>query len=175
MGDFATVAELETFMGVSPLGARGTAMLGYCSSAIRMECHQDLEVTAGRQESYAGDAWRDYLTVTQIPLTAVSAITVEAVALTAFSWSRWGQVTKDDGTPWDTGPILVTYDSGYDPTSDEMIGIKTICLEAAARALGGNPQTFGIETEELRGPSPAIFLTEEEKRFLGSFVNEALA
>ena len=34
MADFATVAELETFLGTTGLGARGTVMLGYASAAI---------------------------------------------------------------------------------------------------------------------------------------------
>lgn len=176
MADFATVAELEVFMGTGTgsLGARGTAMLGYASSAIRLETAQDLEVTTGRQESYAGDAWRDTITLTQRPVTAVSAITINLVAFTDFTWSRSGKLDKNDGTAWDTGPILVTYDSGYAPTSDEMIGIKTITLEVAARAMGGNPDTFGMEVQELRGPAPAIFLTDEEKRFLGQFAGVAL-
>jgi hypothetical protein len=170
VADFATVAELETFMGTSALGARGTAMLGYASAAIRRYTHQDLEVTTGRQETYAGDAWRDALMVTQKPVTAVTAITINAVAFTDFTWSRWGKIDKNDGSPWDTGPILVTYDSGYASTSDEYLGIKAIALEVAARAMGGNPETFGMEVLEVRGPTPAIFLTDEEKMMLHEFM-----
>jgi hypothetical protein len=180
MADFATVAELETFMGVSPLGSRGTAMCGHASTAIRLFVQQDLEATTGRQESYAGDRWRDYLVLTQRPVTAVSAITVAGVAFTDFTWTRWGHVFKSSTnllltTAWDTGPILVTYDSGFAVGSDEMLGVKTICLEVAARSMGGNPNTFGMESEEVRGPSPAIFLTTEEKVFLGTFASVAVA
>jgi hypothetical protein len=167
MADFATVAELETFMGSAPLGARGTAMLGYASAAIRRYTDQDLEATTGRQESFAGDAWRDYIELTQRPVTAVSSVTINAVAFTDFTWSRWGQIWK--GSAWDTGPILVTYDSGFASTSDEMVGVKGICLEMAARAMGGNPETFGMDVQELRGPTPAIFLTEQEQHDLDEF------
>jgi hypothetical protein len=173
MADFATVAELETFMGTSSLGARGTAMLGYASAAIRRYTQQDLEVTTGRQESFAGDAWRDYIELTQLPVTAVSAITINAVAFTDFTWTRWGLIFK--GSAWDTGPILVTYDSGYGATSDEMVGVKGICLEVAARAIGGNPETFGMEVQELRGPTPAIFLTEQERHDLDAFTTVTVA
>lgn len=162
-------------MGTSSLGARGTAMLGYASAAIRRYTQQDLEVTTGRQESYAGDAWRVFIEVTQRPVTAVSAVTIDAVAFTDFTWTRWGQVVRNDFTPWITGPVIVTYDSGYAPTSDEMIGVKTICLEVAARAMGGNPETFGAEVQELRGPTPAIFLTEGERRDLDAFGMMAVA
>jgi hypothetical protein len=175
LADFAAVAELETFMGVSPLGARGTAMLGHASTAIRLYCQQDLEATTGRQESYAGDLWLARIVLTQRPVTAVSSVTVDGVAFTDFTWSRWGHVTRDDFTVWDTGPILITYDSGYAVGSDEMLGVKAIALEVAARALGGNPETFGMESQEVRGPTPAVFLTTEEKLFLNTFATVAVA
>lgn len=175
MADFATVAELETFLGTSGLGSRGTAMLGHASNAIRLYTGQDLSVVVGRQESYAGDAWATFIQLTQTPVTAVSAITIDGVAFTAFEWNRWGLVNRVDYAPWDTGPILVTYDSGFDASSDEMLGIKAVCLEVAARALTGNPETFGLEITELRGPSPAVFLTQEEKMFLDRFGTVAMA
>ncbi len=175
MADFATVAELETFMGVTGLGSRGTAMLGHASTAIRLYTGQDLSATAGRQESHAGDAWATFIALTQLPVTAVSAVTVDGVAFTGFEWSRWGLVNRVDYLPWDTGPIVVTYDSGYDANSDEILGVKTITLEVAARAISGNPETFGLEVQELRGPSPAVFLTTEEKTFLDRFGTVAMA
>lgn len=174
MADFAAVADLETFMGTSSLGARGTAMLTYASAAIRRYTQQDLEVTTGRQESYAGDPWRDYIVLSQRPVTAIT-MTIDAVAFTEFTWSRWGQLSRNDLLPWSTGPILVTYDSGYAAASDEMVQVKAICLEVAARAMGGNPETFGMEVQELRGPTPAIFLTEGERADLDAFTGVAVA
>jgi len=174
MGDFAVVAELETWMGVSNLGARGTAMLGHASAMIRAYCQQDLEATAGRQESYAGDAWAQYLVLTQRPVTAVSAITIDGVAFTDFTWTRWGQVNRNDWAVWDTGPILVTYDSGYAVGSDELLSVKGICLDAAKRAIAGSPETFGLEIPEYRG-SATLYLTAEEKTFLDMFSTVAVA
>jgi hypothetical protein len=167
MADFATVAELETFMGTTGFGARGTAMLGYASAAIRLHCRQDLDATTGRQEEYAGEWNRYVIQVTQIPVTALT-LTIAAVAFTEFFANYLtGDIWRDDGGPWDEGPILVTYDSGFPSLSDEMLGIKTICLEVAARALGGPSQdTFGIEVPELRGAAPVIFLTDGEKQKL---------
>jgi len=176
MADFATVAELEVFMGSGSgsLGVRGTAMLGYASATIRLFTGQDVEVTTGRQESYAGDAWRDYLEVTQRPVTAVSAITIDAVAFTDFSWNRWGSIWRNDKAAWATGPILVTYDSGYATSEDEYQAVKVVCLEVAARAIGGAPETFGLEAQELRGPTPAIYLTDEEKDTLLSVLGKVV-
>lgn len=165
MADFATVAELETWMGVSNLGSRGTAMLGYASATIRAYAQQDIESTAGRQESYAGDAWATYIQLTQRPVTAVSAITIDGVAFADFTWTRWGQINKDDWSAWDTGPILITYDSGYGPTSDEYLSVKAICLDVAKRALAGATETYGLEVPEYRG-SATMYLTAEEKTLL---------
>lgn len=175
MAPFATVAELETHLGSSSLGDRGTAMLATASAQIRLFCSQDLDVVTGRQVSYAGDAWRYRIELIQTPVTAVSAITIDAVAFTDFTWTRWGHITRNDFGPWDEGPILVTYDSGYASDSDEIAGIKGICLDMAARALAGNPETFGLEVQELRGPAPAVFLTDEEKSFLSGFAAVAMA
>lgn len=161
-------------LGSGSLGTRGTQMLGLASAAIRRFTRQDLEATGGRQESYAGDAWRGFIQLTQVPVTAVSSITVEAVAFTAFTWTRWGMVSKDDGTSWDTGPIVVTYDSGFDPASDEIAAVKGVTLECAGRAIGGNPETFGLEALELRGPTPAIFLTDEERALLSGLTAVAV-
>ena len=138
MADFATVAELETFMGTVGLGARGTAMLGYASAQIRRFCGgQDIEATTGRQEEYAGEWNRAYIALTQLPVTAVSSITIDAVAFTDF-WANYisGDVFRTDGGYWSEGPIIVTYDSGYASDSDEIAVVKSICLEMVARALG---------------------------------------
>lgn len=170
MADFATVTELEAFLGTSGLGSRGTAMLGYASAAIRLYCQQDIEAATGRQEEWAGEWNRYYLEVGQRPITALTSLEIDGVAFTDY-WVNYmsGHIYRNDGLPWSTGPITYTYDSGYAAGSDEMEGVKNICLEVAARALTGAPETFGLETQELRGSAPAIFLTDEEKRLLDRF------
>lgn len=175
MAAFATVAELETHLGTSGLGSRGTAMLATASAQIRLFCAQDLDVVTGRQVTYAGDPWRFRIELTQTPVTAVSAITIDAVAFTDFTWTKWGHITRNDVLAWEDGPILITYDSGWASDSDEIAGVKGICLDIAGRAMTGNPNTFGLEVQELRGPAPAVFLTDEEKSFLSGFASVAMA
>jgi len=171
MADFATVAELEAYMGTSGLGSRGTAMLGHASALIRGYTHQDLDVVAGRQEEHAANEVQAFLHTTQIPVTAVTLITINAVAFTDFEWSEWGQIHKNDWTAWDAGPIVVTYDSGWATTTDEFARIKGICLGVAARAMAGPTglETFGPEAQELRGAAPSLFLTPEDKMQLDAF------
>lgn len=172
MADFATVAELETFMGTVGLGTRGTAMLGHASVLIRRTCGgQALEVVTGRQEEFAGSD-DTTLFLTQRPVTAVSALTIDAVAFSDFEWTRWGTIVRNDEGEWSVGPIVVTYDSGYTSTEVEFLAVKTICLEVAARALGGPTaglEQYGTEVPELRGAAPGLFLTEEERMRLIDF------
>lgn len=165
MAAFATVAELETWMGITGLGSRGTAMLEHASAMIRAHTQQDIEATTGRQESYAGDAWATYITLTQRPVTAVSAITIDGVSFTDYTWTRWGQINRNDWAVWDTGPIVITYDSGYASGSDEFLSVKAVCLDAAKRAIAGAPETYGLEIPEYRG-SATLYLTAEEKTLL---------
>lgn len=169
MADFATVAELETFMGTTGLGARGTAMLGYASALIRRYTGQDIEQTLGRQEEFAANATRRTIELRQVPVTAV-AVTVDAVAFTDFEWDRaTGQLVQVDGGPWDEGPIIVTYDSGYDPASDEATAVKLIALEVASRALAPNAaafESFATEVGEVRSGPVGVYLAPAEQREL---------
>src|SRR5919109_3052584 len=102
MADFATVTELEAFMGTTGLGAGGTAMLGYASAQIRRFTGQDIEATTGRQEEFAGDV-DPVLTVTQLPVTAAS-ITVDGVAFSEF-WANYrsGDFYRTDAAYWTDG------------------------------------------------------------------------
>lgn len=169
MADFATVAELEEVMGPTGLGSRGTAILGYASAHIRRHVGQDLEETLGRQEEFAADTDEHYLTLSQRPVNAVTAVTIGGDPFEEFVWSRFGNVWKADGTIWDEGPVIVTYDSGYPSDSDEFQAIRAICIEMAARSLGGVQETFGREVPELRPAPAALFLSRDEERLLDGF------
>jgi hypothetical protein len=178
MADTPRVAERQT--GGGPPGrARGaTAMLGYASAEIRGYTGQDLELTTGRQEEFAADPYRRTIAVSQTPVTAVT-VDVDAVPFTDFTWERYtGAIYRDDFMPWDEGPIVVTYDSGYGPTSDEMITVKLITLEAAGRAIAPPLPAFGAfgpEVGEQRGSSAAVFLTPDEMARLDRLSLVALA
>ena len=175
MASFATTAELQTFLGGTGLNTtRAQAMLDHASALIRLACDaQDLEEVAGRQEEFAADDTVLTLFLSERPVTAVSGLTIDAVAFTDFEWSRWGTITRTDAGAWSTGPIIITYDSGYATTDPEWEAIKGICLEVATRAYT-NERT-GLETfnaagvPEAVGWTPHLFLTEEERRVLLDF------
>ena len=168
MASFATLAEFTTRTGwwwTPHVAARCWPMP---RAIIRRYTGQDLEETAGRQEEHAGGMGRYQIQLTQVPVTAVSAITEDAVAFTEFQWTRWGKINRTAWTTWDDGPIVITYDSGYAAASDEIAAVKGITVEMVARALGGTQDTFGIDAPELRGAPYQLFLTQQETMQLDS-------
>ena len=175
MARFATATELATFLGhpgFSP-ATRAEQVLDLASALIRRTCNgQVLEQVSGAQEEFDGEDDLYTIFLTQRPVTAVSSVTVDAVAFTAFEWSRIGTIVKTDDSAWSEGPIVVTYDHGYAAASDELIAVKSICLEASARAITketADAGTFGEGFEEARGWAPHLFLTDEERDRLVDF------
>lgn len=175
MADFATAADLATHLGVPAYtGAsltRASAMLAKASALIRLTTGQDLEQAGGRVEEYAGADGQSAIFLTQRPVTAVSVVTIAAVAFTAYTWKRWGTLERTDGSDWDAGPIVVTYDSGYAVGSDGLEAIMGITCEVAGRALTSSPaesNTFGPEVPEAVGWVPHLFLTPQEINQLAS-------
>lgn len=174
MARFATAAELTTFLGGTVVNTpRAEQVLDLASALIRRTCNgQVLEEVSGAQEEFDGEDDLFSIFLTQRPVTAVSSVTVDAVAFSGFEWSRWGTVVKADDTAWSEGPILVTYDHGYPAASDELLAVKSICLEATARAVTKETSefgTFGEDIPEARGWTPHLFLTLEERERLQDF------
>lgn len=174
MASFATAAELTTFLGGEVVNTtRATQVLELASALIRRTCNgQVLEEVAGAQEEFDGEDDLFTIFLTQRPVTAVSSVTVDAVAFTAFVWTRWGSLTRTDEGAWTEGPVLVTYDHGYAPSADEFLAAKSICLEATARAVTKETSEFGTFGEgipEARGWTPHLFLTLEEQARLLDF------
>ena len=170
MADFATAAELTSFIGGDAVGTRGTLMLTLASAAIRRFTGQTLDQVTGAQEEF-GPSDLEALFLTERPVTAVTEVEVNAVAITDYVWTRWGTIRYSIDAAWSDGAI-VTYDSGYAPASDEMVAVKSICLEAAARAFTRDPttgsETFGPQPEAI-GWAPQIILTSEEQARLRDF------
>jgi len=172
MADFATLAELQTFLGGSSSpGARGTALLGHASAAIRRFTGQTLDVVTGAQEEF-GPTPLETLFLLERPVTAVTSVVENAVTITAYVWTRWGTIRHDPDAAWDLGNTVVTYDHGYATTSAEAAALKSICLEVAARAYTNERpdlENFGTEFAEAVGFSPDLFLSEQEKMMLRDF------
>jgi hypothetical protein len=172
---FATPAQLASALGSADYTGtaltRATELLDYASALIRLACGgQVLEADTGAQEEFAGDDEAHHIFLTQRPVTAVSSLTIDGVAFTDYVWTRWGVITREDEGAWSEGPILVTYDHGYAADSDEIVGLRALCIEVAARAFTNNPgEQFGEEIPEARGFPVQIFLTSSELESLANY------
>jgi hypothetical protein len=148
---------------------RMQALLDLASGRIRQFTNQTLSVVLGDQVEF-GPRFSTLLVLPQVPVLAVSSITVDAVAVTDFNWFRWGNVFGT--TDWTEGAI-VTYDHGYLTTSDEYALVKGICIASATRAFTMNERSaseaFGSTLMETAGYSPEIFLTPGEQADLRDF------
>jgi hypothetical protein len=68
----------------------------------------------------------------------------------------------------------VTYTHGFSETDPEFEGLRSICIESAARAYApnasGGPEVLSSISLESAGYAPAVFLTQSEKDTLRSFM-----
>lgn len=173
--DFADTSDLAVHLGSPPYtgtaATRAAAMLAKASALIRLTTGQDLEPTGGRIEEHVGKVDQTALFLRQRPVTHIGPITVAGVPFTDYAWAEWGTVEKVSGGVWDVGPIIVTYDSGWDTTSDQWEALKGITCEVAGRALTSSPaesNTFGPEVPSAVGWVPHLFLTPQEIQQLAS-------
>lgn len=78
-----------------------------------------------------------------LPVTAVSAVTVDGVSQVAADWvvDEAGVLTRADGWSW-SGLVSVTYDYGY---ATPPPGVREVALDVARRAYV-NPELIRSET-----------------------------
>jgi len=174
VGPFATATEFCEFTGL-PIPddlARFQSHLLMASAEIRGFCHQTLSLVTGDVITRYPTA-SAFLSLPERPVTAVSQVLVNGVATTDYyvipRGIRSGSVAAP-GSAWASG-ATVTYTHGYAETEPEYGVFRTICIEAAARAIQGPAQgsEFGGVAPEAIGWATQIFLTEGEKAMLMRF------
>ncbi len=170
MGPFASATELCEFTGIPvPIDpARLQSLLGSASELIRGATGQVLSEVANDVVTYiVTDIYALFLP--ELPVTAISQILVDTVAFTAYTWTAEGELIRTDNALWD-GTIQVTYSHGFAETSWEFGIIRTITIQAAARAFTLNERSaseaMGSTLMESAGYAPEVFLTEGERREL---------
>jgi hypothetical protein len=174
-GPFATATELCEWIGLAVPSdlARLQSILLSASSVIRRYCDQTLSVVANDQVTLPPVSGST-LILPERPVTAVASVVVNGTAVTDFWFTtagilHRGSVTGTIGADWVYG-ATVTYTHGYAEMTDGFGAIKTICMEAAARAYTLNERSaseaMGSTLMESAGYSPEVFLTEGEKRQL---------
>lgn len=175
---FASAQEFSQFIKVDlPTDlARIQQLLGSASAAIRRYAGQTLSQVVGDVDILEA-VERDTLILSERPVTTITTVVVNGVTLSASTDYYATDLDKlagllrsgklgSRGTNWSSG-ATVTYDHGYAESSDEYATIKTICMEAAARAYTLNERSasefLGSTLAESAGYAPEVFLTPGEK------------
>jgi hypothetical protein len=160
----------------SILAAASSVIRGYTGQVLS-QVTGDVIVVRSEYDSVTG--WRNpppralggVIYLPERPVTACT-ITVSAVSFTAFEFTAEGVVQRTDGLPWDQD-ATITYTHGYTENSEEMRQLKSICIDAAARAYTlnerGAGEAYGMELMESRGWAPAVFLLPNESMRLSAF------
>jgi hypothetical protein len=157
----------------APTNARATSMVNYASAIIRQHTGQTLSAVTGDAVIF-GVSGRIVLTLPEKPVTAVTEVLVDDVAITDFVWTRSGDLYK---LSWDTlwtftDHVQVTYDHGFASDSEEMEMVKAICLQVAARAISMNKRSefeqYGGSASEASGFAPEAILYKPERDLLDS-------
>lgn len=172
---FATGAELREFMGDgAPPDSRADSMVAYTSAVIRRHTGQVLSPVPGDVVIY-GRSPQALLVLPEKPVTAVTEVLVDALALTGgtdFDWDRWGGLYRLPPRSWWSWAdhVQITYDHGWPAGSEELTAVKTICLEAAARAISMNKRPefdqVGGGASEASGFAPEAILYKTERDLL---------
>lgn len=119
LSDAGTVA---TILGrPAPDAARVNALLALGSKAFRTATRQDISHVAGDVATLDADgSW--CLLLPQVPVTAVTAVSVDGTALDAdaYEWSAKGILRRCDGWPDGYRKVAVTYDHGYEDTPEDV-------------------------------------------------------
>jgi hypothetical protein len=178
---FATADDLASFLQL-PSVDRYTAelLLDQASDAVREETGQDV-IIATTTEVYDGlpgdHPYADTVFLRQVPVTAVSGVSSDGVALAAdeYEWSARGVIVRLRRPFSDAlGGIAVTYTHGWDTTALQYRVAQSVALQVAARAYVNPYQldslTVGQVTrsfpKENDGHSGRIELSLYEKRRL---------
>jgi hypothetical protein len=176
---FATAGELSQLIGnTEPTDlARMQWFLNLASAMIRGYTEQELSTVTGDVVVFE-PTWSQTLYLPERPVTAVTTVTVKAVATTEYRVVDERKIVRGldpnvlTSLTWQYG-ATVTYNHGYDESTEAYKRLKTICLEAASRAYTLNERSaseaMGSTLMESAGYAPEVFLTMGEKMELDQF------
>jgi hypothetical protein len=176
---FATAQELAQLLGIAVPDdlARMQMYLELASAEIRGSSGQVLSEVTGDVVVFE-PTWSQTIYLPERPVTAVTSVTVKAVATTDYRLVDERKIVRGSdpnvlsSLTWQYG-ATVTYTHGYAETTESYKTIKVICLDAAARAYApnasGSPEVLNSIALESVGYAPAVFLTASEKMQLDSF------
>jgi hypothetical protein len=178
----ATQADVEARLGRTlTAGAETTkvaALLADASAAIRSYTGQTITAVAGDvltvDAPYTGE-----LTLPERPVTAVTSITLDGVALTGWSWDSGHSVALPGG--WSTqssvtypgrGVLRITYSHGYGSVPADVVAVcASMVLRAMQTTAGVRSETLGDYSVTYAGDgSPgAVGFTADERMLLNRY------
>jgi len=180
MAAFATVSDFATFLQrdlSAPDTATAEMLLDSATQAIKDEVGQTIEVVTETVTIY-GDG-RELLLLPQIPVTAVTTVTVGGVAWvnnTNFIWERNGILAALIDTQGLLGAwtwrkaVVVNYTHGYTPIPKSL---QSLCLSLAARSMASpmsvSSESIGNYSVTYAGDTSGMTLTQWEKRMLDRY------
>jgi hypothetical protein len=199
------VEDLATFLQatIADDDPAALAAIDAASAAVRRETGQILTPVVADQVVLDGSG-SGVLLLPELPVTAVTAISVDGTALetTAWRWTRSGLLYRLGaayryGEPWVAGAanVAVTYSHGFDPLPDDL---KDVVARIAGRRyqagqavvsatgnegietaqLGQYPVTYQApqsDTRDFWGASAAWLLLPSEKAALAPYRQRRLA
>lgn len=167
MTSFATVSDLQNFVGQTLDSTRAQQALDLATAAIRNRIGDPEEAA---DDEVTLDGGHSYLFVTG-PVSEVAEITVDGVVVdpSNYVWNEGGTIRGVGSYVFGSAiaSVVVTYTHGYATIPDD---IKTVCLNAAARVITDEGDTVlsgGIP--EARGWGPEVRLRAEEEKLLDRY------
>lgn len=149
MAQFATAVELGQRLGITLDGdetTRATALLTLASGLIQDETGQSIE-QATETVTRPG-VWGTRLRLLERPVTAVSSVKIDGVALAADDWYLDGdELVRGGGWGGPEADVAIGYTHGY-ASADVPTAVKTTCLEVVAR-VWTNPASVQAESYGL--------------------------
>lgn len=176
---FATAGELAQLIGQNEPSdlSRMQMFLELASAEIRGYTEQMLSQVTDEVVVFE-PTWSQTLYLPERPVTAVTLVTVKAVATTDYRLVDERKIVRGSdpnvltSLDWSFG-ATVTYSHGYAETTEPYKSVKKICLEAASNAYTlnerGQSEALGATVMESAGYAPAIFLTPSQQRRLDQF------
>jgi hypothetical protein len=178
---FATVEELDTYLGETVDVARAVLLLDLATARIVSYVGHPIAPPTTETITLDGTG-TDLILLPGHPVTDIDSITVNGVALTyvadayEYVWSESGAVRLTGANSWGrvAQSIEVTYTHGYATVPDD---VKAVCLQMATR---GWHNPAGLRSESLGGYSyssaiPAtgipvgLNLTDDERDILDRY------
>lgn len=119
LAPLAAPDDLATWLGVPASDAKLLAALRAASARFRGAVRHPVSLVSGDTVTLDGDG-SSTLVLPAAPVTGVSSVLVDDVAIDDYGWSRRGLLSRDAGWPDGFGRVTVTYDHGYDPIPDDV-------------------------------------------------------